>query len=74
MLPHYLHNWLQQGDEPCLKDLQSSMYGWTPLAETDVVLSEALLAALKRAAGREGKYHTFLPLRQDPSGIAWPQD
>ncbi|CAL5225177.1 g7958 [Coccomyxa viridis] len=63
MLPHYLHNWLQQGDEPCLKDLQSSMYGWTPLAETDVVLSEALLAALKRAAGREGKYHTFLPLR-----------
>ena len=63
MLPRQLDNWLQRGDAPCLRELQSFMYDWTPLEEEYVAGSKALLAALKRATGNSGRYNTFLPLR-----------
>ena len=63
MLPRLLSNWLQKGDEPCLDELQSAMYTLEALVEEHVIVSKALLAALKRAARSTGKYDTFLPLR-----------
>lgn len=63
MLPRQLTNWFQKGDGPCLRELQGYMYDWTPLSQKDEAGAEALLAALKRAAGQTGDYNTFLPLR-----------
>ena len=63
MLPRLLRNWLQNGDEPCLVELQSAMYGLKSVAEEHLTVCKALLAALKRAARITSKYDTFLPLR-----------
>ena len=63
MLPRLLSDWLRKGDEPCLGEIKSAMYGLEPLTEEHVTVSKALLAALKRAARSTGKYDTFLPLR-----------
>ena len=63
MLPRLLSKWLRKGDEPCLGELRSAMYDSEPVPEEDLALCKALLAALKRAAGINGKYDSFLPLR-----------
>ena len=63
VLPHQLESWLQKGDGPCLHELQRAMCGFMTPAEKHVALSEVLLATLKRATGKIGQYHTFLPLR-----------
>ncbi len=63
MLPRLLSSWLQKGDEPCLHELRSAMYNSETVAEEELGVCEALLAALKRAARIKGKFDTFLPLR-----------
>ena len=72
MLPRQLDNWLQQGDATCLSQLQGFMF-MGELKGKDVAHSKSLLAALKRAAGRTGKYNTFLPLRYIVVGTTHPQ-
>ncbi len=63
MLPCQLDGWLQKGDNLCLAELQEYMCDQSPAADDIVALSQDLLAALKRAVGKNGKYNTFMPLR-----------
>ena len=62
MLPCQLEGWLQKGDVACLLELQTMTRPHRSWTEEDVAMSEALLAALKRAAGRTGHYNMFLPV------------